>query len=1151
MLVFSLVFPAGTALATHTGYTLDVEPEEATRVTGTTHTMTATISGPQSHDVGIDAELEEGSDNDQDGTTYGTPDIECTIPAGATQCILEYVGTTVGEDTIRAWIDYDDNNNTVEADRNESREEDAEPSAADVAPQGTGCENPGTAPTASADPKLPNSTTEPDCTDVVEVTWVSGTEDRPTTLDCDDSTGPDTERDVNPHDEGDASSETYTCTVRDQDGDEMNAILVKAEVENGVNDPDLTDGASYDRPDYTCTTRNPSTTGTGSTRNCTITVTQNEGEQGKALICFWVGDGPTGANLCAAEATGEGQTANPPFGGDGTGNDLADKVEKAWHEYELDCDPETDTNPVGTSHTVECTVYEIGATGPTPGSRARAGNIRVDVEASGANDPLNDGDTAQSRRSPDFTCTTSTDDQQTPTTDEGGTCTFTHGGTGTGSTTNTGVTLYRAWIDVDNNDNTDEADAAEGRDESTQPGEELEPDDTDVVEKRWTAQPTGLTITPETDTAPVGSCNAYTITTTSGSNNETRTEGVIVDVEQRHERSSDGTANNEPRVSFCTPGEGPNPSPVDETRGDLRPPQEDPDNPGTAGGETTRPTDAQGQVTIGIMVTPANGSDGTGRVDIVAFFDPNENDDPDSGEPQDTATKNWVASQARSIDCEPETATNATGTQHVVTCTVRNSSGQPVQGEGVTFTESGPGTINPTQANTDQNGQARTTATSGEAGQQTITGTITSDTQGNEPSEVDECDRAANDPQGSTAGECSDSVTKTWVASQARSIDCEPETATNPTGTQHVVTCTVRNASGQPAAGEGVTFTETGPGAVSPTQATTNSNGQATTTATSTEGGTQTITGTITADTQGTEPSEVDECDRAANDPSGSAQGVCSDSVEKTWIDEPECSDDIDNDNDGQTDFPNDDDCESATDDSEADQFPEQEFGGETGQEVTEGACTGFRTGSVQENPNGDGIVVVGTNGPDALQGSDRDDLICALGGDDAVQGHAGDDSLFGGGGKDGMEAGVGNDNMFGEGDKDILVGNEGNDEIDGGQGNDNMSGSGGQDTMYGRGGWDTLKGNADDDLLVGAKGRDVLQGGGGNDVARAGADDDVLKGYVGNDTLRGGGGDDIIKASKGRDRLFGNSGNDILNGGPGRDRCRGGRGRDITTSCP
>lgn len=276
------------------------------------------------------------------------------------------------------------------------------------------------------------------------------------------------------------------------------------------------------------------------------------------------------------------------------------------------------------------------------------------------------------------------------------------------------------------------------------------------MEKNWSAVPTTLRIDPEADSAPVGSCNSFTITALDAQGNPV--QSVVVDIEQRHERSDNQTANDEPTVSFCTPGEtdGSNPSPVDPTRGDLGTGED-----GTIGGEAENQTDKDGKVTIGVRVSGAQGSNGTGNVLVTAFYENEDNDDPDAGDAQDSATKTWTPSLARTIDCEPETAANRVGTRHLVTCTVRDANGDPVSGEGVTFTEDGPGSfVGPTQANTDANGQATATTTSDEAGDQTITGALTSSTEG-EP-DTDECDKPANDPQGADAGACSDTVAKTW-----------------------------------------------------------------------------------------------------------------------------------------------------------------------------------------------------------------------------------------------------------------------------------------------------------------------------------------------------------------------------------------------------
>ena len=370
------------------------------------------------------------------------------------------------------------------------------------------------------------------------------------------------------------------------------------------------------------------------------------------------------------------------------------------------------------------------------------------AEATGANDP----DSGETLASPDFQCRTNQE----------GVCSFTHGPGGNGTTNFEGITRYRAWIDQDNSNSTIEADRSEDRDEAASPGDNPESDETDVVDKTWTREPRTLTMDPAADSASVGTCNPFTITVLGEDGRAVA--GVLIDVEQRHERADNQTAGDEPRVAFCTPraSDGPNPSGVDQTTGDLDPPEESPDNAGTAGGQTLNATDSSGRVTIGITVEPANGSDGSGNVNVTAFFEGDDDNDPETGEPQDTSVKTWVVNEARSISCVPETATNPLNTQHVVTCTVIDRFGAPMQGEGVTFTEDGAGDFTSRGTNTDANGQVRAVTTSGAAGSQTITATLDRDLQGAEPNEVDECDRPAGTPANAPAGACSDSVTKTW-----------------------------------------------------------------------------------------------------------------------------------------------------------------------------------------------------------------------------------------------------------------------------------------------------------------------------------------------------------------------------------------------------
>ncbi len=1094
VLLSSMVVLASPAAANHPSSCLDLTPETATNAAGTNHTITATLrvitaqctgGGVNANNGPVNIDFEISGPNDVDnGNTPDSPDLTCNVAVGAPSCTVTYSGNGTGTDTIRGWIDHDGltpaQGGVTEADLGETQAgEDA------------------------------------DTTDVVAKTWTAGAASR---LDCDDATGPDTERETNPSLSGAASNETYVCFVTDAAGNPiLPQTIVRGEVTAGPNDPDATNGASFDSPDYTCNT--------GTDGNCPLTVTQLEGATGTATICFWIG--ADGATLCANEAVGEATAQN----GSDNPNDAADAVQKTWETRAaatggVDAEPETDTNNLGENHTFTATVYDQfgdpfqgntqvrfeffsgsptdaandlntpatpdrtcttnnsatcsitytqantagtdlvcvwtnaapvmannntngtcggeglndadDAAGPdapspanddvdvvqkvwqNPNAASRLdcapetdtnqtgsghtvtctvtnslGNVvagtRVDAEATGPNDP----DAANTALTPDFTCTTNAQ----------GVCSFTHGTGGTGTTNTPGTTLYRAWIDADNNNTTNEADATEGRDEVATPGATAEADDTDVVNKTWVGPPATITATPPSDTGSVLSCNGFTFTVLDAAGNPVT--GVRLDVEQRHATATDNTANNEPRVGFCTPASGPNPSSVSLDAGDLQPPGEAPDNHGTAGGETTGTTNAAGQITIGIDVAPANNSNGTGNVTVLAFFETADNDDRDVNEPQATATKTWIVPEGRTIDCEPETATNRTGVTQTVVCVVRDRFGETVRDEGVTFTESGPGDLtSATTVTTDGNGRAQVTATSLEPGAQTVTGTITDDLTGAEPGHVDECDRAANDPAGAPAGVCSDSITLTWTQATPFSVTLSPKEAWNEPGTPHTFLVTVRDQAGNPVAGVGLLWSTAGAGGLS-SEVVTNASGQAEAVATSNDRGDQTVT--VSTASCGT-------------------GGDCSDTAVKHW----------------GPDF-----------------------------------CDFY-----------------GTEGADTLFGTAGNDVICAFGGDDVVKGRGGNDLILG---------------------------------------------HGGDDILLGGGGRDTIQAGSGVDFVRGSDGNDFVRGGGGADV---------LRGLRGRDFLSGGAGDDDLGGGAGGDTLFGRGGDDFLNGGRGRDGCNGGRGRDRVRKC-
>jgi Ca2+-binding RTX toxin-like protein len=140
----------------------------------------------------------------------------------------------------------------------------------------------------------------------------------------------------------------------------------------------------------------------------------------------------------------------------------------------------------------------------------------------------------------------------------------------------------------------------------------------------------------------------------------------------------------------------------------------------------------------------------------------------------DTGTKPWTAGSgtARNITLEPETASTAPGEEHEVTATVVDKFGNPTEGVTVTFSESGAGRFveggsrTPRQTDDDGRATARTTTGPNEEGEQTITASL--------DMAQTECDEQADRPEaGDPAGNCSDTVTKSWQRGDPQPDQCD------------------------------------------------------------------------------------------------------------------------------------------------------------------------------------------------------------------------------------------------------------------------------------------------------------------------------------------------------------------------------------------
>lgn len=716
--LFPLAAPAG---ANHPGNTcLDVDPERGNATVGgpPAQTITATLrsvvptegtdedacqGAPVSATSTLNIDFEITGPNDFDGNTPTTPDLTCDIAAGDSVCQPRYHGQVTGTDTIRGWIDHDDANNTFNGDAGEGQDDVFEPGTGDASCPQT--------------PKPP----EPDCTDVIELTWNPGAG-----LDCDDQTGPRTEEETNPP----GTSETYTCTVRNADGTLRASARVYGENENGVNDPDPPEeeGATHDNADYTCIT--PSDPGT--TGQCQIVVPAAENELGTAEICFWFEEsGPPaneGSRYCAAGDTTATPVTPPPGStappehtleraeadGSDRPNDNADQVEKTWAEAGpqptaqfLDCAPESDTNPTGTQHQITCTAQTS--------QTQTATNAQIDMEFIGANDP----DNSESYDRPDATCATN----------QNGQCTFTHGTGGTGSTASPGTTTYIAWIDSDNNNNTVERDQNEGVNEGTTQGARSEPDNTDVVQKQWTsqAQP-GLNCEPETGLNQTGT--AHTVTCTAR-NQQGQTVTANVDIEATGANDPDGTNSPTSPDFTCSTG----------TTGSCT---------FTHGPGGTGTTTQAGTTTYRAWIDADNNNATTGESDQTEgrneATQPGAQAEPDN---TDVVEKTWQAGnqppptgQAFSLQLTPDEATNEVNTNHTFVARVTDVNGQPVSGNFVDWETSGVGNFVSVEQTTDANGQAEAVVRAQGTGDQRITA-------------------SANDC--ATGGDCTDTSVKHWV----------------------------------------------------------------------------------------------------------------------------------------------------------------------------------------------------------------------------------------------------------------------------------------------------------------------------------------------------------------------------------------------------
>jgi Ca2+-binding RTX toxin-like protein len=189
------------------------------------------------------------------------------------------------------------------------------------------------------------------------------------------------------------------------------------------------------------------------------------------------------------------------------------------------------------------------------------------------------------------------------------------------------------------------------------------------------------------------------------------------------------------------------------------------------------------------------------------------------------------------------------------------------------------------------------------------------------------------------------------------------------------------------------------------------------------------------------------------------------------------------------------------------------------------------------------------TDGRDAIDGGDDNDIVFGGGGKDNVQGGLGNDLVIGGGGVllfnsfDSMQVfdnlkplsaggveGVEN-RLFDTTAGDTLGGGGGNDIVFGTAGPDSITGGAGEDRIFGMSGFDNIDAGADNDLVFGDGGKITAAG---LPMPTSGGDKDVIQGGAGNDLIYGGDGGDLIQGGDDDDRIFGGSGPDVIFGDNG-----------------
>lgn len=1020
MTVLTIVIPfAGSALAHQPGvstsaHDLEVAPEIDTNPTGTTHTLTAFVTNADGTNAGaghlVDFEIESGpaatvncapaggtnpctgGTASDDGNTPLTPDMTCTTDANGV-CQVFFTSQTQGTHVIRAWVDDDTSDATGPAqgdgDPTETRYAGGNDCADVTQPGltagqqqgqyggGAGTASPTGANCAVGTPV--NTVQEPDDTDVVEKTWQGAFPQG--CVDAEPETGTN------------ARNTTHTITARATSGQLRESGSPAQRVDQaGTFDcegPALANATiSFnivdDNPNIYVRAVNGVPTGGPTGGDGPDTVTCSTGATGECTFTI---------ELVNQNDTLAGDATNNPLrvrleNAGGTNTQVVDDVAKTWFiagtTSVVDATPDIDTNVVGQTHTITCRT-------------ADAGDAAVAGQTCAAR--VTGGTTGNQNRDLDNNLATTNGFIGSCETGANGTCTMTYTSTVAGTDT----------ILVFHDPNRSQ----------TQDGTEA----SDEITKHWVAvgqEPSRI----GADIQPAGFCTGQAWC--GGVNNQTCNEPTTADDGERNTQGSiDEISELICAQAFAANGSTPAPTQITFTI--TSGPGQFTNRAGTANLGNTDVTEANE-----CTAAQAPASSGNFNCTFIKSTQPGTTTMTACITGTTTCvtlTKLWFAFQGRNIACTPDTAVNEPGTEHAVTCRVTDAAGNPVQNFFVEAQETGTGRFtgpNADDANfncstgfgacgpTDAEGEIvfTTTTSAGQTGEQTITATLAAFHQNNNFTE--ECERAAGDPTNAPAGNCEDTVTKTWqedVTPPPPVTECSDNEDNDGDG---LVDMDDPDCGSPQDDSEGGTI---GRGEAQAACSDPAFQG----TRTNIVGGGQLIVGTPGADALvGTGDDDI-ICGLGGNDAIEGKGG------NDTLL--------------GQ-----------AGDDTVKGGGGKDDIRGAGGNDnlVGGGGPDSIRGGGGNDTAAGrqGKDVIRGGGGRDALSGNGGNDLILGGSGKDSLKGNAGIDTLRGGGGGDTLQGGRDDDVLKGGSGNDILRGWTGDDALDGGPGSDQCFGGRGDDSL-------------------------------------------------------------------------------------------------------